>query len=90
MNDTLRGLRPLIPIGIQQMADELVRRSYRARLERAGEPECELCGSRRHPDASIADACERCGHVEERDCERVPVLVQYAVPVGNEDEGLPI
>lgn len=93
MSATLPGLPPLVPVPLQQLADELVRRSYRMRLGQSADPvePCELCGARRHPDAHISDPCATCGHVEERAAElrAAAVLVPYAVPVGDESDSFP-
>jgi predicted Zn-ribbon and HTH transcriptional regulator len=49
--------RLVIPLDLLQWADELVRQTYRARLERAGLPECGLCFHRNDPTRAN---CERC------------------------------
>lgn len=97
MNATLiQRQRLVVPLDVQQWADEFVQRAYRMRLERAGSPvdDCRLCHSRRPPDAHISDPCDRCGLVEERETDRervareTRVLVPYAVPA-IDDETIP-
>lgn len=88
---TLIGHPALIPQPLAQLVHDFVARSYHERLKRAGADDCELCGARPHPDATIEDQCEKCGFVEARAAElrATGVLVPYAVP-GAEDEELPI
>lgn len=44
---------------------------------------CEQCDALLHPNAHISDACQKCGHVEERAVQ--PVLVPYALPLSDDD-----
>jgi hypothetical protein len=57
--------RLVVPVDLQLWADEFTCNAYRARLERAGEPECLLCGSRNHPERV---SCERCSALLSDDC----------------------
>jgi hypothetical protein len=75
---TLIGLPPLVPISLQQLASEFIARSYRERLKRAGEPECDLCGERRKP-GQLQAGCKRCGYEPDE-----PVSWQNDQPEVNE------
>lgn len=96
MTRTHPRLPALVPAPLVQWAHDFVHACYVERLRRAGGPNdegCELCGARPHPDASIEDACQTCGHVEARAAEmraaeRARVLVPCAVPT-IDDETIP-